>query len=543
MEKRLIISLALSFLVLYSWSALTYNPQKKDATTTLVDVDESPVSPLDEPITIPTAEPSTLGANVEPIVEEITSKSLETIESQHFTATFSDIGGNIDNVTIKDFNQPFPLNDIISLPAYANKKFTINQKTSTSISYTYDNTDLRITKSFEISPDDYLITANIFVENKTNMSKRINLQIKTFDVDTSNLDPKSGALNREKSLFEYVLYSDDDIHRRNNAYEFKEKKDNQKFSGKANWLAFRDRYFAFIVKPNYETERFYSKVKGDNVLELGLEAPAVELAPYSEVKYSHTIFAGPEKLSLLESYNLGFAKIKKFYRFTLFDAIAKIIYEILHWIHKFIPNWGLSIITISVIIYFSMYPLTLRGMQSMKKIQALQPKMAEIKEKHKNNPQKLQKETMELYKEHKINPIGGCLPFIFQMPVFIGLYQVLWRDVSFKGADFLWINDLSAPDRFYIMPFKLPFFGNEFNLLPILMMIIMFFQTKFQQKNMAVSADPAQKAQQKMMSTIMPVFLCFIFYKFASGLTLYFTMFYLFSAGTQFFIAQKPKEA
>ena len=121
---------------------------------------------------------------------------------------------------------------------------------------------------------------------------------------------------------------------------------------------------------------------------------------------------------------------------------------------------------------------------------------------------------------------------LLQMPVFIGLYQVLWRSVSFKGAKFLWIQDLSLPDRFWTLPVTLPLLGSEFNLLPILMVIIMFFQQKLSARNMVVS-DPAQVTQQKMMAVIMPPFLGIIFYKFASGLTLYFTMFYLFSAVTQ----------
>jgi len=149
---------------------------------------------------------------------------------------------------------------------------------------------------------------------------------------------------------------------------------------------------------------------------------------------------------------------------------------------------------------------------------------------------------MGLYKEHKVNPLGGCLPMLLQMPVFIGLYQVLWRSVSFKGADFLWIKDLSQPDRLFIMPFKIPFLGNEFNLLPLIMMVVMFAQQKLSTKNIVIT-DPSQAAQQKMMTTIMPIFIGVIFYKFASGLTLYFTMFYMFSTFTQWKMSKVKKAA
>jgi len=186
--------------------------------------------------------------------------------------------------------------------------------------------------------------------------------------------------------------------------------------------------------------------------------------------------------------------------------------------------------------------LTAKGMSSMRKMQTLQPEMSTLKEKHKGNPQKLNKEMIGLYKKHKINPASGCFLLLLQMPVFFGLYQVLWRSVAFKGANFLWIKDLSAPDRLIIFPFSAPFVGNELNILPILMGIMMFFQQKVTSKNMVVT-DSAQAAQQKMMQTFFPILMVFIFYKFASGLALYFTMFYLLSTFTQIKMAKAVKAA
>ena len=127
-----------------------------------------------------------------------------------------------------------------------------------------------------------------------------------------------------------------------------------------------------------------------------------------------------------------------------------------------------------------------------------------------------------------------------QLPVFIGLYQVLWRSVEFKGASFLWIKDLAEPDRLIVLKNALPLIGTDINILPLFMMVIMFVQQKLSAKNMVVS-DPMQAQQQKMMQTIFPIFLGVIFYKFSSGLTLYFTMFYILSAFTQWKLAQKPQ--
>src|SRR5437867_11472444 len=195
-----------------------------------------------------------------------------------------------------------------------------------------------------------------------------------------------------------------------------------------------------------------------------------------------------------------------FINIALFDFCAKIIYQLVNLLYKLVHNWGVCIILISLIIYGALYPLTIAGMSSMKRMQSLQPQIAKLREQHKSNPQKLNKEIMELYKTYKINPFGGCLPLILQMPIFIGLYQVLWRSIFFKGSGFLWIKDLAEPDRLFIFPFNVPFLGNELNLLPILMAIVMFFQQKITARNTVV-VDPDQVAQQKMMGIFLPLFL------------------------------------
>ena len=139
---------------------------------------------------------------------------------------------------------------------------------------------------------------------------------------------------------------------------------------------------------------------------------------------------------------------------------------------------------------------------------------------------------MQLYKKNGVNPFGGCFPFLLQMPVFIGLYQALWRSFYLKGGSFLWIKDLSEPDRLFTFKYTLPIIGNEFNLLPIVMMAVMFLQQKLSSMNIKTT-DPSQVMQQKMMGIFFPIFLGFIFYGFSSGITLYFTVFYTLSTITQ----------
>jgi YidC/Oxa1 family membrane protein insertase len=152
----------------------------------------------------------------------------------------------------------------------------------------------------------------------------------------------------------------------------------------------------------------------------------------------------------------------------------------------------------------------------MKEMQALQPHIEEIRKTYKDNPQKLNKEIMGLYREHKVNPFGGCLPLILQMPIFFALYQALMRSVFLKGASFLWIKDLAEPDRLFMLPVSLPILGNEINILPIIMTIGMFIQQKF---SMA-SAGSGSADQQRMMMIVMPLMFGLIFYHMPSGLVL-----------------------
>jgi YidC/Oxa1 family membrane protein insertase len=153
----------------------------------------------------------------------------------------------------------------------------------------------------------------------------------------------------------------------------------------------------------------------------------------------------------------------------------------------------------------------------MKEMQALQPKIDSLRKQHKDNPQKLNKEIMELYKEHKVNPLGGCLPMVLQIPIFFALYQALIRSIDLKGATFLWIKDLSEPDRIFMLQFSMPFLGNELNLLPILMVVVMFLQ----QKLTTPASSGMSSEQQKMMLYLMPVIFLFIFYRMPAGLVLY----------------------
>ncbi|MCA9398778.1 MAG: membrane protein insertase YidC, partial [Candidatus Omnitrophica bacterium] len=453
---------------------------------------------------------------------------------------FSNKGGLLKSILIKTYHNSFPITNALGLDGYDDKIFALVEKQDTRLKYVLETDALRITKTYELEPDDYTARMNVVLENMTGLDKTLNITINNYTIDGADVDLKGKEGNaRDISLNEYLVITEENSYRKNNAHKFSNK-NLEKGDEKVNLVGFRDRYFCALFKPDFETSGFVIDPISEKKLRIQTRIDGVQLKAGGVYNIPFTGFFGPEDLNLLQSYQQGFEKSKKFYRFGLLDAIAKIIYGLLHFIHKFIPSWGINIIIISAIIYFSMYPLTAKGMASMRRMQAMQPKVQELKDKYSKNPEKLNKELMQLYKDNKVNPVAGCLPFFFQMPVFIGLYQVLWRDVAFKGAGFLWIKDLSEPDRLFSWGTPLPFLGQHFNVLPFVMMIIMFFQQKINQKNVVLT-DPAQIQQQKMMATVMPVFLGVIFYKFASGLTLYFTMFYLFSTFTQWKMSKKAE--
>jgi YidC/Oxa1 family membrane protein insertase len=525
-EKRLFLAISLSLMVVWLWSAGTQ--AQKGAPPALRNMQhfenkENTGYIFEE-------------KNVKNKISDLVEKT-DILKSGKLNIEFSNIGGTIKSITIAEYNAKLPISGLSNILGYEDAQFILENISENKLVYTYESPDFKIRKTYSIIKNDYIVNSDIEFLNKASAQKHINFGINVYTINTNSLDD----YGNEKSLNEYLINLDGKVYRKAGAFKFS-KKDKREISGKIFWAGFRDRYYCALIKPKYETTGYLVDTTSISNLSIIAKTKNVVLSENENVHFKSTFFVGPEINDLLKKYDMEFEKVKRYYNFGLFDVIAKIIEGLMHNIYKFIPNWGICIIIISVIIYFSMYPLTIRGMDSMKKMQALQPLIMSVKEKHKDNPQKMNKEMMELYKEHKINPFGGCLPMFLQMPVFIGLYQVLWRSVSFKGASFLWIKDLSQPDRLFVFHNKIPIIGNEINLLPIIMIIVMFFQQKLSSKN-NVALDPSQVAQQKMMTTIMPIFLGFIFYKFASGLTLYFTMFYIFSMLTQWKMSKIKKTA
>lgn len=259
---------------------------------------------------------------------------------------------------------------------------------------------------------------------------------------------------------------------------------------------FRDRYYAAMY----------------------LDLPRVYFSKDNGVKYvaiksndtSFQAYVGPLKRSILKK-----AGVSELLDFGWLNPIAAVLTWILYALFAVFHNWGLAIIGLSLMVYGICFPLTAQSTKAMKKMQDLQPKMERMKEQYKDDPQAMQAAMVEMYRKNKINPMGGCLPLLLQMPVFIALYQLLYRLIELKEATFLWVHNLAAPDYAFTFPVALPLIGNGLHVLPIVMALLTFLQQKMTMK------PESMTEQQRMMILMMPVMMLFIFYHFPAGLVLY----------------------
>ncbi|MBR5016870.1 MAG: membrane protein insertase YidC, partial [Spirochaetia bacterium] len=229
-------------------------------------------------------------------------------------------------------------------------------------------------------------------------------------------------------------------------------------------------------------------------------------------------------------------------------AILGWLQAILKWLlvsfHKLIPNYGVAIILLTIVVKIVLYPLTKKSFESSAKMSALSPKMKEIQDKYKNNPQKLNAELAALYKREGVSPLSGCFPILLQMPIFFALYGLLNSFFELRGAGFLepWITDLSQPDSIWnFAPTSVLFIGSDIRLLPILMAVSQIISSKLMQPAGSSGGSGQQQSQMKMMTYAMPVIFLFVLYDVSSGLLLYWTMTNILSIGQQLYINHRQK--
>lgn len=315
------------------------------------------------------------------------------------------------------------------------------------------------------------------------------------------------------------------------------------YTGRIDWIAVRNKYFAVIISPKDPGNIEGGYIRGERIAlnNLGIKEQydtrlTIPIKNPNFEKHEFSLYIGPVDYDILKKEGNNLEKIVDFGSFFGLKFIVRPIAEyillpLFNFLHIFIPNYGFVIIVFSLIIKIVLYPLTKSSLQSMKKMQLLQPKIAEIKEKFKDDAQKMNKETMKLYSTYGINPAGGCLPLILQMPIFVAMWGLFQVAIELRQQPFLWwIIDLSRPDIIASLPLKIPLFGiDKISGLALLMGITTFVQQKMTVK------DPKQQS----LVYIMPVMLTLMFMSFPSGLNLYYFMFNLFSIIQQFYVNKK----
>jgi len=271
-------------------------------------------------------------------------------------------------------------------------------------------------------------------------------------------------------------------------------------TGDIRWAALQDKYFMSVVIPE-NAEGVFAIEELENVITAGVQFPGSS----EQQSYAFRLFAGPKQFDLLKDFQLGLEDTIDFGWFiydswSVVKAVAKPLFYVLRYFYDYTQNYGIAIILLTVCIKLLFVPLQYKSYKSTQGMQKIQPKVLEIQNKFKDDRERLNKELMKLYKDHKVNPVGGCLPMFLQMPAFISLFNILYMTVDLRQAPFmLWITDLSVPDPYYLLP------------------ILMGASMVLQQKIMPTTMDPTQA---KMM-LILPVFLTFLFLTFPAGLVLY----------------------
>jgi YidC/Oxa1 family membrane protein insertase len=381
---------------------------------------------------------------------------------------------------------------------------------------------VKVTKTYTFTKGSYVIGVDTKVQNlgSTPVSPTLYMELvrDSEPVETPRFSHTfiGPAVYSNEHHFQKISFSDID----KNKADFVNQADN-------GWVAMVQHYFATAWIPQQGVKRDIYVEKFDNSLyRVGVKQPLGTIAPGATDNVQARLFAGPEEERMLEGIAPGLELVKDYGWVTI---IAKPLFWLLEKIHGYVGNWGWAIVLLTLLIKAVFFPLSAASYKSMARMKEITPRMQALRERFKSDPQKMNAALMELYKTEKVNPFGGCLPVVIQIPVFISLYWVLLSSVEMRGAPWiLWIHDLSQQDPFFI--------------LPVLMAVSMFLQTR-------LNPTPPDPVQAKMMM-FMPIAFSVMFFFFPAGLVLYYVVNNVLSIAQQYYITRmmgkgkkKEKEA
>lgn len=377
-----------------------------------------------------------------------------------------------------------------------------------------------IEKTYKFAPHTYAIGMDVTIKNGSGRS----LQDRLFVTLNSQApdDKRMYAFEGPSALINDELEE----------FKIKKLKDQDTFDGKIKWVALQTRYFMSSLLPEQiEEASLHLELKSDEFVTARYRQPEKAIQAGTQYIYKYQFFMGPKRIQELKTVGNDLHKVVNF---GWFDIIAKPFLWLMNTFYSVIPNYGVAIIILTLLVKLVLWPLGQKSYKSMNEMKKIQPLMKEIREKYKDDKQRMNKEVMGLYRTYKVNPLGGCLPMVVQLPVFFALYRMLYEAIELRHAPFfLWIDDLSAPDRLFRFDFTVPFMEPPFGI-PVLT-IVMGASMLLQQK----MSPPMGDATQAKMMMFMPIIFTVIFINFSSGLVLYWLVNNLLSIGQQYYTQKK----
>lgn len=508
MEKRVVIAVVLSIAVLYAYSFIFPQPAQQK-------VAEKPVATQQtQTVTAPATAPAPVPSPATP-QGNIAARDV-VVDTDLYTAVFSTRGAGLKKLLLKKYKDQAGTGgkDIVLKNDESPDRFSLltegkNFALDPSLHYECSATELKLTgtaqgqlefrtttsagitlkKIYSFSAGDYAVALHQDVANMSGAKVEGPLHLVNNNRIETNQSEGRYEVYGPVSLADSKLVTE-------KITDFN--KGPKSLDNNIAWTAFGDKYFInAVISQNSSVATVRFAKAGDNYLQSDISSPSLSLNPGQSAAVKYTVFYGPKDLDILKAQG---SRLEEAIDFGWFSALAKPLLRTLKFFYTYTHNYGIAIIIITIILKVIFFPLTHKSYKSMKEMQKLQPKMAELKEKFKNDRDAMNRAVMELYKTHKVNPMGGCLPMLVQIPVFFALYKALMFSIELRHAPFmLWITDLSAKDPYYVTP--------------IIMGVTMFIQQKMTPTNM----DPIQA---KMMLAL-PVVFTFMFLSFPSGLVLY----------------------
>jgi len=550
-QGRIIIAIVLSILVFVIWDFFfsgkeDIKKQEKKAEVVQIEKETKKEETYKKP------QPEELIENKDKLITEEKAARIITVDTPLYSVKISEKGALFKSFVLKKYREAVekdsPYKEIIvkknkkgsiilgleenSIKGIENAIFSSNLNEDSvnvvnenrKIVFAWESPEgIIFEKVFSFSPGEYTIGLNINIKNGSSQTfnDKINLSlIKYFKQEKAmyGFEGPSALINNELEQIKTKKIEDKSI-----------------FSGTFKWIALQDRYFMSTILPENNADAHEGTMKllfKDNILEAHYILPTITVNPGTQKQIRYKLFLGPKSMKVLKKTGHS---LEKAIDFGMFDILAKPCLWIMNFLHdNVIQNYGIAIIILTMFTKILLWPLGTKSYKSMGEMKKIQPLMAEIKEKYKNDKKKMNAEVMGLYKTYKINPVGGCLPMVVQIPVFFALYRMLYEAIELRHAPFfLWINDLSAPDRLFSFDFSVPFMQPPYGI-PVLT-IIMGASMLLQQK---MSPPMGDAAQAKMMM-FMPIIFTVIFINFSSGLVLYWLVNNVLSMAQQHYITKK----